>query len=383
MASQALTLFPDETTGETDNAVRVTVVRHHDAAVSAPAWDALARNASTPNPFFERWCLLPALAAFDPGHSVSLVCIHAGDTLIGLLPLARSRDYYDYPVPHYQAWLHPNAFCGAPLVAAGQEQPFWAALLNWLDTEPGSALFLHLTGLPSDGPLYDALHRVAQAERRPAAVVMKEDRAMLVSDLSPEDYFAQSMSAKKRKELRRQSRRLGEEGTLAFSRHNDDHALPEWIEQFLALESAGWKGQERSALASAPQTAAFFRESLNGAAKAGRLERLALTLDGVPIAMLANFLTAPGSFSFKTAYDEEYARYSPGVLLQRENLEILSRSDIAWCDSCAAPDHPMIERIWREKRSVVRVSVALGGILRRQAARAFLTVETRSNPKGL
>ena len=99
--------------------------------------------------------------------------------------------------------------------------------------------------------------------------------------------------------------------------------------------------------------------------------------------MLANFLTAPGSFSFKTAYDEEYARYSPGVLLQRENLEILSRSDIAWCDSCAAPDHPMIERIWREKRSVVRVSVALGGILRRQAARAFLTVETRSNPKGL
>ena len=84
---------------------------------------------------------------------------------------------------------------------------------------------------------------------------------------------------------------------------------------------------------------------------------------------------ATGAFSFKTAYDERYARYSPGVLLQRENLDLLAREDIAWCDSCAAADHPMIERIWREKRAMVRVNVAIGGRLRRAAFRQILRAE--------
>jgi hypothetical protein len=87
--------------------------------------------------------------------------------------------------------------------------------------------------------------------------------------------------------------------------------------------------------------------------------------------MLATFLTPPGAFSFKTTFDERYARYSPGVLLQRENLAILGRSDIAWSDSCAAADHPMIDHIWRERRAIGRISIAIGGRLRR-AAFSFL-----------
>ena len=92
--------------------------------------------------------------------------------------------------------------------------------------------------------------------------------------------------------------------------------------------------------------------------------------------MLANFITPPGAFSFKTTFDERFARFSPGVLLQRENLDLLARGDIDWCDSCAAADHPMIERIWREKRAMVRVNVAIGGRLRRTLFRQMLRSET-------
>jgi hypothetical protein len=99
--------------------------------------------------------------------------------------------------------------------------------------------------------------------------------------------------------------------------------------------------------------------------------------------MLANLVAAPGAFSFKTAYDETLARFSPGVLLQRENLALLARDDIAWADSCAAPDHPMIERIWREKREIVRVSVAIGGRARRAAAALLFRAETGAPLEGL
>lgn len=346
-------------------------------------WDALASRAAEPNPFAERWCAEAGLAAFDPAGRIHLAALFVGGELVGLLPLARSLHYESYPFPHIGNWLHANAFCGAPLVAAGHEHAFWRELLAWADRHAGLALFLHLEAMPAEGPLYGALRDISAFERRPAAVVHRLDRAMLVSDLSPQAYFDSSMSGKKRKELRRQHARLAEQGELAFERRTDGRALDEWTDAFLALERAGWKGAQGSALACDPAKAAFFREGLRGAAANGRLERLAITLDGEPIAMLANFVTAPGAYSFKTAYDERYARFSPGVLLQRENLDLLAREDIAWTDSCAAADHPMIERIWREKRSMARVSVAIGGRIRRAAASAIFAAETRGRSKGL
>ena len=57
----------------------------------------------------------------------------------------------------------------------------------------------------------------------------------------------------------------------------------------------------------------------------GRLQFRRLDVDGRPVAMLVNFLCPPGSFSFKTAFDEDFAHYSPGVLLQIDNLDILDR----------------------------------------------------------
>lgn len=346
-------------------------------------WDALAAHAAEPNPFAERWFLAPGLAAFDPAGEVLLGTYTAAGRTLGVIPLARARSYAGYPIPHLGNWLHANAFCGAPLVAAGHEHAFWHALLGWADRHAGAALFLHLEGLPANGPLYAALRDVCTGERRAAAVVHRYERALLRSDASPQEYFDASMSGKKRKELRRQFNRLSEEGELAFERRDDAEGLDAWVAAFLALEARGWKGEEGSALACDPAKARFFADALAGAATAGRLERLAIRLDGKPIAMLANFVAAPGAYSFKTAYDESLARFSPGVLLQRENLALLARDDIAWTDSCAAPDHPMIERIWREKREIVRVSIAMGGGARRAAAALLFRAETRGQHQGL
>ena len=340
-------------------------------------WSALAEWASEPNPFHESWFLLPALRGFDPVGKVTLLCLEADGQLAGLLPVVRAARYYGHPLPHLQGWQHPNAFLGIPLVARGFERMFWREFLIWCDANAGQALFLHLAQMPSGGPLHAALHEVLAERARPVAVVMREERAMLCSRLAPDDYLEGSLSGKKRKELRRQHRRLAEEGELVAERLADSENLDRWCDEFLALERRGWKGAAGSALASDPRTATLFRDALGGAARRGRLERLAIRLDGRPLAMLANFLTPPGAFSFKTAFDEDYARFSPGVLLQRENLELLTRPGIAWADSCAAADHPMIDHFWRERREIVGLSIGIGGALRRGAFRLIAAHETR------
>ncbi|MGI9377479.1 MAG: GNAT family N-acetyltransferase [Tsuneonella suprasediminis] len=347
------------------------------------AWDALAQCAVEPNPFAERWFMQASLDAFDQAGEVQLATLEHDGALVGIVPLARLNRYAEYPFPHITGWVHHNAFCGAPLVATGYEHAFWRELLIWCDSHAGARLFLHLSHLPKDGPLFSALREVTASQHRASAIVHREERALLASDLAPDAYFEASMSSKKRKELRRQAKRLSEEGALRFERVTDATALSEWIGRFLALEQTGWKGAEGSALACASDTRQFFRDALIAAAVAGRLERLALYLDERPIAMLANFITPPGAYSFKTTFDEDCARYSPGVLLQRENLDILANDAVAWCDSCAAADHPMIERIWREKRPIVRVSIAIGGQVRRTLCKAILRAETGAFPKGL
>ncbi|MDG2004540.1 MAG: GNAT family N-acetyltransferase [Novosphingobium sp.] len=345
-------------------------------------WDSLAAEACEPNPFMESWFLLPALRAFSVKR-VKILCFEENSRLRGLMPIHSRYRYYRRPIPHHSNWLHENCFLGVPLVAKGYEVEFWQAVIAWADTHCGASLFFHLGMMTIDGPAYAALSGVLATEARRAELVMSEERALLESNLSPDAYWEASISIKKRKELRRQAARLGEEGELTFDRTNGVEDLARWTEHFLALEAAGWKGQSGSALAVSSATTALFRESLAGAAERGKLEKLTLSLDDKPIAMLANFLTPPGAFSFKTAFDESYSRFSPGVLLQRENLAILENQEIAWTDSCAAADHPMIGHIWRERRAVGHISIAIGGKFRRALFNRLVDAETARKPEGV
>ncbi len=347
----------------------------HPAAIAA--WDQLAERASEPNPFYESWHLLPSLKALDPAGKVRLLRLETGGRLIGMMPVRPESGYYGYPVPNLRNWAHANCFLGAPLVESGYEAQFWKSLLSWADNAPGKALFLHLAPIALTGPLHEALCQVLDDQKRPAVLVHREERAMLRSTLSPDDYLDAVVNAKKRKELRRQARRLAEEGALAVERETGTRGIDGWTDEFLRLEAAGWKGRAGSALAADSATASLFTEAIRGAASAGKLERLALTLDGRRVAMLATFISRPGAYSYKTAYAEELARFSPGVLLQRENLQFLARDGIDWCDSCAAADHPMIDHLWRERRAIGRYSIAIGGAARRAAFRLLSLAENR------
>ena len=212
-------------------------------------------------------------------------------------------------------------------------------------------------------PLYLALNEGGPVHR---ALLHKATAgaAMLEGSL-PEAINERAVRQKKRKEIRRLQNRLTELGPVETQILADPAELPAWCDTYLALEKAGWKGGEGTALACAPETEAVFRAALAGAMQSGRLQFVRLTVGGRTIAMLVNFLTPPGSFSFKTVFDEDYARFSPGVLIQLENLRnVLTSDEIAWMDSCASEDHPMIDGLWTERRSIVRVSVRLKGVRR-------------------
>jgi hypothetical protein len=88
---------------------------------------------------------------------------------------------------------------------------------------------------------------------------------------------------------------------------------------------------------------------------------IALKLNDKPIAMKCNFLTRYGAFAFKIAFNEEFARYSPGVLLELENMhQINLMPEIEWMDSCAISEHFMINRLWTGRRTIETLVCSTG-----------------------
>jgi len=336
------------------------------------AWSDLAGQASEPNIFYEHWFLRPSLAHLDHHRDLKLFLLWAGEPrhsqLLGLLPLAPEKPYGRWPVPFVQNWMHHNCFLGTPLVRKGLESIFWEKLLGALDESewPG---FLHIKGMTINGPLDKALRAVCQGWERRCDLVHSEARALLEGDVTADEYYRTNIRKKKRKELLRIKRRLGEIGELQFGCHRDGDNLDAWIDEFLALERKGWKGKTGSALDCTDATREFFRSAVHGAAQSGQLERRDMRLDGQPITMLVSFRSGRGGFGFKTAFDEEYSNYSPGVQLQIENLACLDSETLDWVDSCASESHPMIDGLWVDRRHIGRFSIEPKGLVDRAVFR--------------
>ena len=344
----------------------------------AVPWDALADAAAERNVFCERWFVEPSVGHMLPPGDTRLISVWDGGALLGLLPVRVEADYGRTPVRHVQNWVHRQSFLGTPLVRRGRERDFWAEILGLLDQADWAPGFLHLTGIVEDGPVHRGLAAAAAQLGRPCSIVHRSCRAMLESNLGPQAYREAAVRKKKRKELGRLWSRLSEQGDLRYETLERAEDVERWSADFLALEAKGWKGNAGTALAADPRSASFFREIIANAFAAGRLETLRLALDGKAIAMLVNFHAPPGAFSYKIAFDEAYARYSPGVLIELENLRVLARPGFGWMDSCAVENHPMIDSIWRERRSIVRVTVPLSGARRRATFRICRALEQGS-----
>ncbi|NWK97070.1 CelD-like protein [Sphingobium lactosutens] len=347
-----------------------------DTAAPTPRarWTALALDAAEANAFYAPDMLGAALDHLATGMTVRLIQARTGEGLIGLLPVVMQNRHGRLPIGCVANWMHDHCFFGAPIIRRGQELTAWRDFMAQLDAAPWARGFLHLEGIDAAGANAAAIETLCVEQRRGWREIHRYDRAMLRSDLDADTYWEAHVRSKKRKELRRLQKRLAELGTVEQRLLTDPADLADWCSDFLALEASGWKGKEGTALACKPEHIAFFRAACTAASDAGRLHMLRIDLDGRPIAMLVNFRHGEGAFSFKIAIDETLGRFSPGVLIEIANLHaVQDDTDIGWMDSCAAADHPMIDSLWAERRTIAKYRIALRGkgVARIQRVAAF------------
>ena len=181
------------------------------------------------------------------------------------------------------------------------------------------------------------------------------ERAVLCPVGSYENWLDENFERKRRKEYRRLQARLSEQGRFEALNFCAEDDAAQWANEFLELEAAGWKGKRGTAIKANEAAAAMLRESCQALSRAGKLRFWKLALDGKPIAMLYAVVENNEAWLGKIAFDEGWAKYSPGVLLILHATEQLFAENVTQADSCAIPDHPMINHLWRDRLKVADV----------------------------
>lgn len=325
----------------------------------------LMRRAVEPNVFFDPRFLLPAMGRLDEREVRLLVARDEGgrrSRLRFFLPFTVER----LPRPGrsvLRAWSHPFGPIGT--LPLDGDDPVRSArdLLAALREERGLPRILALPDLRLEGRLVETLREAARLEGLLVSVCDERTRAALTP--------SSGVSGRERRERARLLRRLEAHGPVRFEEAREPDAVREATEEFLALEASGWKGRQRTALVQDRFRAAFAREAVNGLASVGGARVFTLWVGEEPAASLVVLAANGEAAAWKTAYDERFRDCAPGALvLSLATERLLADPAIRFADSCAVPDHKVMNRLWRARTRVGTLVIALEPGLEREVERA-------------
>jgi hypothetical protein len=349
--------------------------------------DYLCSRTLESNVFFNPRFLAPAMPRLED-REVRLAVIRDGDEyksrLRLLVPFSIERPGVPLAVPIMRTWSSPFGPLGTPLVDRDDPEGVIEDFFSML-SRPHLKLpkVFVLPDMRLDGAVASMLRSVAETRGLPLVTTGAAERPFLESRLEGDEYLKNSLRAHHYREFRRLKRRLEDKGRLEHhvARGPEDIRLA--IEAFLTLEAAGWKGRERTAMAIDRYRAAFAREAVHRLAEQDMCRVHSLTLDGQVIACLIVFVEAGVGYTWKTAYDETYAAFSPGTLLMIEvTRQHLDDPNIDITDSCAVPDHPVMSRLWTERKPIGTLVIGMtpeaDRATRQAASQLHLYRETRN-----
>ncbi len=326
-------------------------------------WRDLAARAIEPNVFYEPDFALAAAPVFGSDAGAVLIWSRAATPrLLGLFPGRIAPRRYGVKLPVLVGWTHPYAPLGAPLVDREEADAVIAAWLGHLADNVRLPKLALLPYLPRQGALAAALALALERRGGRSADFACHARALLAPAGERANYLDRSLGRKRRKNLRRQRKILTQTGAMRFDCACRPDAIGPALADFLALEQAGWKGRAGTAIGRHVDLADFVRRAVVALAGAGRAQVHRLMLDRRPIAAGIVLRSGSAAWFWKIAYDEAFSSSSPGVQLTLDLTQaLLAYASLARVDSCAVADHPMIDRIWRERLPIGDRLVSVDG----------------------
>ena len=334
-------------------------------------WPALSASALSDNAFFDPSFLGPASDAL--GHEIEILGARDADgRLSGLMPLTPTR--LGKIAPALSVLTHEYGPLGTPVVAHQAAIP---PLVECALDRAGAGRALVFPTIAGNRMLA-AIEETAATAGRIVTRFDSHQRAALDRATDSTDPSL-DLPRRRRKEYARQMRRLGELGSVTVEHAIAPADIAKRFGDFLLLEASGWKGRRGTAMAKHPEIVSFVRQALADLAPRGAASIMTLSVADRPAAILICLHQGGTALTWKIAYNESLARFSPGALLMLEAPpRLFADKRIARIDSCATPNHPMVNHLWRGRLHLT--SLIIGPHKRRWLAATGIVshaIETR------
>ncbi|MGX9392450.1 GNAT family N-acetyltransferase [Nitrobacteraceae bacterium UC4446_H13] len=320
----------------------------------AAAWADLAGRASS-NVFMEPAALRVAEATGFADVRMLLAWDEAATPrrLVGLWALQVKRIASFWPSV-LDSRPFNYAFLSTPVIDPAYVDDVMPAMLAAIQQDPELPKVLHLHSFEQETLCYAALQRE----------LTRQGGAQRILDETNRPYATRDEGIKKsgstRKKLRQDWNRLSALGAVDVVNDRTPVQVTEAFEAFLKLEQASWKGARGTALLCDAADAAFVRELAAKLSAEGRTSVALLRVDGKAIAAQVVMYSGRTAYTWKTAFDADYARYSPGMLLvDKVTEQLFADPAIESIDSCSYEDGFMA-KLWTARRKMVEMLVHVG-----------------------
>jgi CelD/BcsL family acetyltransferase involved in cellulose biosynthesis len=352
------------------HAITVEVADAARLAELRPSWTDLLARADAPNVLMDPAMVQAAAEVFPEAQSRALLAwkppVDGKRELAGIWAFCVGRPHQSaFPMRALTMPPGPYRYLATPVIDRTCLDETLDAMLDAFAADPALPKIAALDAMGADGATMEALARVLAARGSPPCVLEQFRRPMLASGLDGKSYLEKALSSSSRKKLRQHRRRLGEKGALTAVIAAEPDAVRRALEDFMQMEAAGWKGRQGTAVLSDAGNAAFMRKAIVRMATLGSASIHALYLDQRPVSMQIILRAGSAAFTWKTAYDERFHDFSPGMLLLEDyTAAFLADKSISHVDSCAHDDSGYMSA-WTERQAVadVWIDVRRGGSL--------------------
>jgi CelD/BcsL family acetyltransferase involved in cellulose biosynthesis len=320
----------------------------------AAAWADLTKSAS-PNVFMNPAALTAATETkFAQVHL--LLAWEEGEAprkLVGVWALQVRKIARFWPAL-LEALPYNYAFHSSPVIDPPFADEVVAAFFAAIEKNPALPNVISLPSLNAESPDYNAIIKALAARGGEHLRLTESARPFVTRELGIK------RSGSTRKKLRQDWNRLSAVGSVDIVNDRAPDAVREAFESFLALEAGSWKGSQGTALLCDKKDAGFVRRLMSNLADQGSASVALLRIDGQAIAAQVLMYCGTMAYTWKTAFNSDYAKYSPGALLiDKITDELFASLGIDAIDSCSA-EGSFMAQLWTGRRKMVDLLIAVG-----------------------
>jgi hypothetical protein len=359
--SKSTASVAEETIGSSQWVLELQPYVHHASLIAA--LDELATHTNGANPFFESEFIAASVDRIgEPVKNLLVLWERIGETEIARMAFPVVDTRIGLPPRHVlRAWSHPYAPLSTPLIDKRDAEETclrFASLYGRL--EPARHLPLVFADFATEDPAAMALGK-ALADAGFATISTAYGSRSCLPPLGGRPVNAHLpilASSKRRRELKRQLKKLGALGKVEFEKVDEFEHMLVRFEEFLLLETRGWKGRKGTSIHILRKTASFARQAVAALGDRGRAAIYSLRLDGRAIASLIVLRSGNRYFPWKIAFDAAYHAYSPGVhLILEASEDMLQLDGFAGADSLAT-ELSWIDRLWPARMQLETLIIA-------------------------